>query len=107
MYLLYIPSVGDMGVYDYISSESEGEEPYETDDVNTKQMWSAYVHYFLKNSDKRKCGHGKFPYHFAAYLYFRNKSKLGSSYNPTPTTCSMMHECNPNVQLSLRQFYLE
>ena len=92
--------VVDIGQYEYILSESETKDLYETQDPETRKMWSQYVHYFLTNSDKRSFGHGKFPYHFAVYVYFGNKLKPNVKFNPTPVTFSMMHTWHSDVNHS-------
>ena len=88
----------------YESSDSYDSDFEEVNEIKIQKLWCNYVHYFVLNKDHRTNGYGKFPYHFAAYLFYRNDSKECGKFNPTLRNAKKIHEMTSHRQQEVTEF---
>ena len=87
----------DNSFTDYASIERETKDP------NVCEKWASIYRYFKDNKPDRKCGYGNFPFHLAAYLFWRDRSGKGGKFNPTNGE-RYTFDNNPDVQQSIYRF---
>ena len=72
-------------------------------DHHTRRLWSSTYHYFKSNKPGRCCGYRNFPFHLAAYVYWRNDTCLGGLFNPTDERKISIHN-NDRIKHDLSRF---
>ena len=75
----------------------------ESKDPDTRRMWASMYLYFKENSPGRNCGYGNFPFHLAAYLFWRDQSGLAGKFNPTTHNKYTLHS-NTLLQGDIQNF---
>ena len=73
----------DDASYNSADTMTAGANQPEIADVHTKRLWKSVYLFFCSNIPGQKFGYRKFPFHLAAYLYFRNRSGKRGEFNPT------------------------